>query len=95
MHGSAYEFKGDILIVEGVYTYMLRYYSVTRPTMISSALLIIISSFVVLKIKEKFTLNYLKFLFNEYLVFCKNSSVSFYEIYLNVNSTTASDYSCL
>lgn len=53
MHGSAYEFKGDILIVEGVYTYMLRYYSVTRPTMISSALLIIISSFVVLKIKEK------------------------------------------
>lgn len=53
MHGSAYEFKGDILIVEGVYTYMLRYYSVTRPTMISSWLLIIISSFVVLKIKEK------------------------------------------
>lgn len=53
MHGSAYEFKGDILIVEGVYTYMLRYYSVTRPTMISSALLIIINSFVVLKIKEK------------------------------------------
>lgn len=91
MHGSAYEFKGDILIVEGVYTYMLRYYSVTRPTIISSALLIIISSFVVLKIKEKFTL----FLLNGYSVFCKNSGVSFCEMYLNVNSTTASDYSCL